>query len=324
MTTTAHTTDTLSTLDIKELRKIFTAITKLGPGTRKPATLIKAIINAQADAAPGSDTEGDEPEPEVVDTNTEGTDDGNQEPEPELVVGTDPQGTDDASQEAEVVDDGATVDNDDQEATEPEVTADQEPTTEPEPQHPAPAKVRVVGTGSMEGSTLVCDLLSLSSLIAEVQVMTDRIRFRVDDGEPVRTKKAWGSGGWRLDVSTLPEVPEPTIEDAAVSASALSVRQLQEIYEKVVQRPTKSSNRGYLAWRIREASKGRLPTSTRRSRSGEPTRVVPVAMAVSTVEALDAAWKRNGFSTRIAFIRDALSEKLVGLGEDEVAEMIGR
>ena len=63
---------------------------------------------------------------------------------------------------------------------------------------------------------------------------------------------------------------------------------------------------------------------TRRARSGEPQKVLPVNMAVSVVEKMDAAWRENGYPSRISFIRAALAKLLVELGEDEVAEMMLR
>jgi len=183
-------------------------------------------------------------------------------------------------------------------------------------------KVRVLGTGSNIGSTLLCDLLSCTGVIAVVQVLGSEVRFRVADGSPCRVRKSWASAGWVLDVTTLPEMAEPSVDELAETPTHLSVQQLQQVYEHLSGRQSTSTNRTYLLARIKAAKDGTLPSGTRRAKSGEPVKVLPLGMPVSVVEAMDAAWKRNGFPSRIAFIRQALSETLRAEGEDEVAEMI--
>ena len=54
------------------------------------------------------------------------------------------------------------------------------------------------------------------------------------------------------------------------------------------------------------------PAAIRRAR-GEPDAeydVLPLRMEVGEVEALDAAWKAAGFSSRAAFVREAISAKV--------------
>ena len=337
MTTKLFTQDDLEALDLGELRRLFSKSTGLGCGVRKPSTLIKAIIAAQTKANDGSDTEGEEPEL-VVDSDTLDAENGNQDGE--VAVDTDTQatvdtedsehevavdtatgdtGTDDASQEAEVVDDEATMVDTAAIATEPEVTT----ATSQEPV--APIKVKVVGTGNNTGSTLVCDLASRTGSVATVSVLGKEIRFRVEDGIPTRVPKAWGSGGWQLDIESLPPVVEPTVAEMVQMRSRdLTIEQLQQVFEHLSGRETTSTTRVYLCNQVRLAMAGTLPQGTRRIRSGEPQKVVPVAMPVATVEKLDAAWRRNGYGSRIAFIRTALSEKLLAEGEDEVAKLVLR
>lgn len=280
MTTDAtYSRNDLEALSLGDLRKVFAAVTGLGPGTRKPATMIAAILDAQAEVSANED---------------------DQEPEDSATVT--------ASQEPTTFPDGS---NDDQEPQ-----GDQE--------H-EPVKVKVSGTGSNEGSVLLCDLVSFTGTVAVVRVLGTEVGFRADSGEPIRQKKTWASAGWLLDVATLPEMKELTVEQLSEQKPTdLSLAQLRDLYLGLSGRSTTSESRTYLTQRVRLAREGRLPAGTRRTRSGEPTKVLPVSMPVSTVEALDEAWRRLGFPSRIAFIRRAISEKLQAEGEDEVAEMIGK
>ena len=202
-------------------------------------------------------------------------------------------------------------------------STEQEP--EPEPEVTEPIKVKVNGTGDNTGSTLLCDLVSTTGTIVVVKVLGKEVRFRIQDGQSVRARKSWASAGWLLDVATLPEMKELSVEQLSEQKPAdLSLAQLRDLYLGLSGRSTTSESRTYLTQRVRLAREGRLPAGTRRTRSGEPTKVLPVSMPVSTVEALDEAWRRLGFPSRIAFIRRAISEKLQAEGEDEVAEMIGK
>jgi hypothetical protein len=93
----------------------------------------------------------------------------------------------------------------------------------------------------------------------------------------------------------------------------LSVEELRVVYEAEVGRPTSSEHRGYLVWKIREARKGRIPVGEVTRTRGEPGaeyKVLPLRMEVGEVEALDAAWRAAGFSSRAAFVREAISAKI--------------
>jgi len=299
MTTTVHTADSLAALDLGELRRVFSQATGLGCGTRRPETLARAILEHQAEAANGDDDKDSdtdqEPRDATVDTSErEAVDNDDLEDEPEQVteaVGSNEHETDD----------------------------DQET----EAQHPEPTKVKVVGTGNNTGSTLVCDIVSSTGVIAVVKVLGKEVRFRTASGEPVRQKKSWQTAGWVLDTDSLPNLPEPTIEELAeMPTRDLSLAQLQQVYAHLSGRTSDSTSRTYLTNRIRLAKNGKLPRGTRRSHGGEAMKVIPVAMAVSVVEKMDEAWRKHGFPSRISFIRAALAKLLVELGEDEVAVLI--
>ena len=123
--------------------------------------------------------------------------------------------------------------------------------------------------------------------------------------------------------------PEATQEPEAAQEpdtrlTKLSVPALQAKYVEVVGRPTSSSHRGYLLWKIREAQKGRVPVGPRRSthREGVTFKVLPLRMEADLVEQLDAAWRRQGLPSRMALIRRSLQSFLQSAGEAEVAALL--
>ncbi|ACY15340.1 hypothetical protein [Haliangium ochraceum] len=118
-------------------------------------------------------------------------------------------------------------------------------------------------------------------------------------------------------------------EDAAAprKLTKLSVAELQQLYRETLGRPTGSSHKRYLVWKIREAQKGRVRTGpvTRRRTTDEPApehKILPLRMEAETVEALDDAWRRHGLRSRMDFFRHALGSYLTSLGEEEVAERV--
>ncbi|ACY13352.1 hypothetical protein [Haliangium ochraceum] len=130
--------------------------------------------------------------------------------------------------------------------------------------------------------------------------------------------------------------PEPEVDAEATAAAdgsaprkltKLSVAELQQVYAETVGRPTGSSHKRYLVWKIREAQKGRVRTGpvTRGRPAGEPGaehKILPLRMEAETVDALDEAWRRHGLKSRMDFFRHALGSYLTSLGEDEVAERV--
>ena len=122
-----------------------------------------------------------------------------------------------------------------------------------------------------------------------------------------------------------PEAQEPeAAQEPDTRLTKLSVPALQAKYVEVVGRPTSSSHRGYLLWKIREAQKGRVPVGPRRSahREGVTFKVLPLRMEADLVEQLDAAWRRQGLPSRMALIRRSLQSFLQSAGEAEVAALL--
>ena len=140
-----------------------------------------------------------------------------------------------------------------------------------------------------------------------------------------------------------PEVPEPTQDETPATTPAdettadaddkqgkvkmkdLSIAELQALYLEVVGRPTGSSNRAYIQWKVRQAQKGRIPTGPRRTRRAEGEaadfKVLPLRMEAEIVTQLDEARERLGLKNRMELFRRALHAFLLEAGEVRVAEM---
>ena len=123
------------------------------------------------------------------------------------------------------------------------------------------------------------------------------------------------------------ETPAECGGDESPKLSELIVEELQQRYLDIVERPTRSSNKRYLVWKITQAQKGKIPVgpiSRRRSEGQQvPHKVVPIRLSVPAIESLDEAWKRRGFKSRMEFFRQSLHQFLVSLDEGEAAEHFG-
>ena len=107
--------------------------------------------------------------------------------------------------------------------------------------------------------------------------------------------------------------------------SKLSVPELQALYLEVVGRPTGSSHKRYLAWKVTQARKGRIPVGPRGGHraDGEAAdfKVLPLRMEADLVNRLDEARERLGLKSRMELFRRALHAFLGGQGEAEVAAL---
>jgi hypothetical protein len=128
------------------------------------------------------------------------------------------------------------------------------------------------------------------------------------------------------------KVPEAAAPDAEVIAQVepastdgkltrLNVHELQARYLEVVGRPTGSTNKAYLIWKIREAQKGRIPLGQRKNahREGVTFKVLPLRMEAAVVDKLDEAWRSRGIKNRMEFFRGALCHYLKELGAEDAA-----
>jgi len=115
--------------------------------------------------------------------------------------------------------------------------------------------------------------------------------------------------------------PEPASTDGKLTR--LEVLELQARYLEVVGRPTGSTNKAYMVWKIREAQKGRIPLGPRKSahREGVTFKVLPLRIESAVVDKLDEAWRSRGIKNRMEFFRGALCHYLKQLGAEETAAL---
>ncbi len=110
----------------------------------------------------------------------------------------------------------------------------------------------------------------------------------------------------------------------------MTVPELREAYVAIVGRPTESTDRNYLIWKIREAEKGRVPVGPREDRKRKNTRaddtmqILPLRASSQQVQALDLAWKSAGLKSRMHFLRAAIKRELKRLGAPEAAELFAQ
>ena len=162
----------------------------------------------------------------------------------------------------------------------------------------------------------------------------ERARGRRRATEPEATEQA--AEEQRLDAS------EGATEDASGEASppiapathvrgrlrSMTVDELRAHYEEKVGRATSSVDKGYLVWKIREAEKGKIrvgPVAPGQRREGTlagADKTLPLTLSASAVEAMDAAWRRGGFMSRMSFMRAAIREALNRLGESASAALL--
>ena len=103
----------------------------------------------------------------------------------------------------------------------------------------------------------------------------------------------------------------------------LDVSELQARYLEVVGRPSGSTNKAYLIWKIREAKKGNIVLGPRKSadREGVTFKVLPMRMETTIVDKLDEAWRSRGIKNRTAFFRGALGHYLKHIGAEDAAAL---
>jgi hypothetical protein len=109
---------------------------------------------------------------------------------------------------------------------------------------------------------------------------------------------------------------------------SMTVEELRTRYEKVVGRTTSSVDKPYLIWKIREAENGKIrvgPVEHGRRREGalaDADKTLPLTLTAPAVEAMDAAWRRTGFPSRMTFMRTAIREALSSRGEANAAALL--
>lgn len=105
------------------------------------------------------------------------------------------------------------------------------------------------------------------------------------------------------------------------------VHTLRKLYVQIMKRDTKSFDRNYLVWKIREVIKGNIPAGKRKKRksagatSKQNMQTLPLRIERSTVKQLDAARERLALKNRMVLFRNALHDYLMAHGEEEVAAL---
>ena len=134
-----------------------------------------------------------------------------------------------------------------------------------------------------------------------------------------------------VEVTDTPEAPTPepgseVINEAPLTnLKALSVDELRTAYLEEVGRGTKSTDRNYLMWKIRQARQGKVPVgpvSRTRSENAGTKRVLPLRMHEETIQALDEVWRRQGLKSRMDFFRAALDLYLTHHEEHDAAALV--
>ncbi|HPA83141.1 MAG TPA: hypothetical protein PLS95_20150 [Thermoanaerobaculales bacterium] len=126
--------------------------------------------------------------------------------------------------------------------------------------------------------------------------------------------------------------PEPTPPASASTPpkqrgrfAMMTIEELQMLYVNTVGRSTESVDRRYLAWKVREAEKGRITVGPRKTRShdGEPldVKILPLRLEADVAEKMDEAWRARGIKSRMEFFRGAIGAYLTQLGARDVAAL---
>ena len=108
--------------------------------------------------------------------------------------------------------------------------------------------------------------------------------------------------------------------------TSMTVEELQAGYARAVGRPTGSTDRRYLIWKIREAEKGRVTIGPRATRTpGQEAqtdvKILPLRIGTEAVEKIDAVWRNAGMPSRMEFFRRALGHFLKHLGQRDAAAL---
>jgi hypothetical protein len=119
---------------------------------------------------------------------------------------------------------------------------------------------------------------------------------------------------------------ETTARSARGRFTSMTIEELQAQYTSAVGRPTGSTDRRYLTWKIREAEKGRVPIGPRATRTADQeaqtdVKILPLRLDASAVERIDSAWRNAGMKSRMEFFRRALGHFFRHLGLRDAATL---
>lgn len=119
---------------------------------------------------------------------------------------------------------------------------------------------------------------------------------------------------------------ETTTRSAPGRFTSMTIEELQAQYTSAVRRPTGSTDRRYLVWKIREAEKGRVPIGPRATRTADQeaqtdVKILPLRLDAGAVERIDSAWRNAGMKSRMEFFRRALGHFFRHLGLRDAAAL---
>ena len=119
---------------------------------------------------------------------------------------------------------------------------------------------------------------------------------------------------------------EATTRSVRGRFTSMTVEELQAQYASAVGRPTGSTDRRYLTWKIREAEKGRVPIGPRATRTADQeahtdVKILPLRLDAGAVERIDSAWRNAGMKSRMEFFRRALGHFFRHLGLRDAAAL---
>lgn len=106
----------------------------------------------------------------------------------------------------------------------------------------------------------------------------------------------------------------------------MSVEQLQALYVETLGRPTTSTDRRYLEWKLREAAKGRVtvgPIARSGISEGGEMMTLPWRIPRALVEAMDEGWRTLHFKNRSAFLAAAVGSLFESKGQRALAARFG-
>ena len=118
----------------------------------------------------------------------------------------------------------------------------------------------------------------------------------------------------------------PTGRSARGRFTTMTTEEIQTQYASAVGRPTGSTDRRYLIWKIREAEKGRVPIGPRATRTADQAaqtdmKILPLRLDAGAVERIDSAWRNAGMKSRMEFFRRALGHFFRHLGLRDAAAL---
>lgn len=116
----------------------------------------------------------------------------------------------------------------------------------------------------------------------------------------------------------------PRRRRARSGLAQMTVEELQALYVREVGRPTTSSDKPYLIWKIRQARNGkiRVGEAPRQTVPSEEKQVVPLPLPRDVVQALDDIVERTDHRSRTSLLRRALATYLRLIGHERVASRL--